>query len=703
MIHTTHIQMANGVLSLTTGELANLTESAIKAQMGGTVVLVTIATQKLPHPMRNMVPLSVHYSAPFYAAGKFPGGFNKRETKPSEQEVTEARLIDRAIRPLFPDGFDQEIQVMVECLSYDGIHEPSSFTITATSAALRLSSLPFKEAIAAVSVGEFSDTSEGRWTLNPSFQQMSHSLLDLVVAGSRNNIMMVECGAHERSEADILSALQWGHQQIRSIIDQVEAWTQSIAQPTKNVTGTPLKHELSIRQWLEAFMPALRTALSHEGKRARLKAVSALVSEIESQAKPHLEGWELSDTIEVTELFRTMQYAYCRQRILRDGQRVDGRDTKTVRPISIQTRWLPHTHGSSVFTRGETQAMVVTTLGGDRDAQSVDGIHGDLKERFMLHYSFPHYSVGECGMVGAPKRREIGHGRLARRALMPLLPHEDDFPYVIRVASKIASCNGSSSMATVCGASLALFDAGVPMKAPVAGIAMGLITEGDQYVVLSDILGDEDAYGDMDFKVAGTSKGITALQMDIKVDGVSEEILAQALTQAREGRLHILEQMNAALAQPRPEVSEHAPKVIIFNIKTDKIREVIGKGGSVIKELCERYQITIDISEAGQVKIGATSGIRGEEAKQHILSIVKEAEPGEVYQGSVSKILEFGAFVTILPGKDGFLHISEISEQRIANINDHLKRGQTVRVKVLEIDAQGRVRLTMRNIDTYMA
>lgn len=695
MVNNINIKLQESILHLETGKIANQTESSVVATIGGTVLLVTVATQKPRQPIHGMLPLAVFYSAPFYAAGKFPGGFNKRETKPSDPEVIEARLIDRGIRPLFPEGFSDEIQIIVKCISYDGINEPSSVAITAASAALRLSSLPFKKPIAGVRVGEIN----GQWILNPSFEQMKESTLDLVIAGSSEDILMVECGANEYSEEKITDALFWGHAHIQKTIEQVENWTAPLRKPVKEHLVTKSDKTDEIKQWLAQFTNALSLALDNKGKIERNTALALVREQVDAAAQDKLEGWELADSSSIHEEMKTIQRSICRKRIINDNVRIDGRDATTVRPITIETGLLPSTHGSALFTRGETQALVITTLGGDRDAQIVDGIHGDLKDRFMLHYSFPHYSVGECGMIGSPKRREIGHGRLARRALMPLLPNDATFPYVIRLASEITSCNGSSSMATVCGSSLALFDAGVPLKSAVSGIAMGLVKEDDKFVVLTDILGDEDAYGDMDFKVAGTDKGITALQMDIKIDGLSRDIFEAALRQSHEGRLHILEQMNKCLPKHRPEVADNAPKVITFNIKPDKIREVIGKGGAVIKDLCERYQITIDISDAGLIKIGTTSGPRGEEAKAHILSITKEIELNEVYQGQVTKIMDFGAFISLIPGKDGFLHISEISDQRVADINEHLSRGQSVRVKVLEIDQQQRVRVTMRNLD----
>ena len=687
------IAVGNHTLSFETGKIANITESSIVARMGDTVLLVTVATQKPSHPIHGMLPLTVTYIAPFYAAGRLPGGFNKRETKPSDPEVIEARLIDRSIRPLFPNGFSDEIQIVVKCLSYDPEHEPSSFAITAVSAALRLSSLPFEKAIASVRVGEIN----GQWVLNPSAEDMKKSTLDLVIAGAEDSVLMVECGANEHTEEQIIDALFWGHSHIQQIIAQIEPWTTTEG---KTVIFNPhpshVKHE-HILMWLNNYTPHIHEALSHTGKVARNKVLDTLKSRIEEDASPHLESWSTQDMKDVMDNLKKIQRLIVRKRIIEDNMRIDGRNSTTVRPISIETGLLPRTHGSALFTRGETQALAIVTLGSDKDAQVVDGIHGDIKERFLLHYNFPPYSVGECGMMGAPKRREIGHGRLARRALSAVLPNDDAFPYVIRVVSEITACNGSSSMATVCGGSLALMDAGVPLKRPVAGVAMGLVKEEGAYTVLTDILGDEDAYGDMDFKVAGTEQGITALQMDIKVDGLSRDIMENALKQAHTGRLHILKQMDAALSTHRTNVSDNAPKVIIFTIKPDKIREVIGKGGSVIKDLCERYTVAIDINEQGQIKISAVNGQKGEEAQKHILSIVKEIEIGDTYEGQVTKIMDFGAFITLIPGKDGFLHISEISDQHVSDINEHLKRGQTVIVKVLEIDAQQRIRVSMRN------
>lgn len=696
MIYNTEIKIHDDILKLQTGKIANQAESSVVAQMGGTILLVTVATQKASQSSHGMLPLSVFYSAPFYAAGKFPGGFNKRESKPSDNEVIEARLIDRSIRPLFPDWFRDEIQIVVKCLSYDGSHEPSSFAITAVSAALGLSSLPFEKIIAGLRVGEI----DNQWKLNPTTEHMKTSSLDLVIAGSSDAILMVECGANEHTEAQITDALFWGHDHIKSIVRDIEQWVTPIKKPIVEALKTEeLSKAAEIETWLARFTSKIEDAINHNSKSTRNKNIKELEKQVAIEAQPHLETWELVDTAAVINILTKMRYKICREQILKHGKRVDGRDSKTVRNINIETGILPGTHGSALFSRGETQALVIATLGSDKDAQSADGIHGDVKERFMLHYNFPPYSVGECGMIGAPKRREIGHGRLARRAIAPLLPNEAESPYVIRLVSEITSCNGSSSMATVCGSSLALFDAGIALKKPVAGIAMGLIKEESSYVVLSDILGDEDAYGDMDFKVAGTETGITALQMDIKIDGLSREIIEKVLSQSNTGRMHILSQMNSSLNTHRDTIAENAPKVITFSIKPDKIREVIGKGGSVIKELCEKYQISIDISEGGQVKISATNSSKGEEAKKHILSITKDIEINAIYTGQISKIMDFGAFVTLMPGKDAFLHISEISEQRISNISDHLQRGQSITIKVLEIDAQNRIRVTMKNIE----
>jgi polyribonucleotide nucleotidyltransferase len=660
--------------------------------MGDTVVLVTAVGQKTAVAGRDFFPLTVNYQERTYAAGKIPGGYFKREGRPTEKETLTSRLIDRPLRPLFPKGFFNEVQVIATVVSLDKEIDPDIPAIIGASAALALSGLPFNGPIGAARVGYI----DGKFVLNPRLSQMAVSQLDLVVAGTEGAVLMVESDARELSEAVMLDGVLFGHQQQQAVIRTIrELVAEAGAQPWEWRPAEE-NRDLTARVQAEAAADVAAAYQIQEktARQARLAEIRAAV--VGRLASSEESGWSED---EVKGAIGKIEKKTVRERILAGQPRIDGRDTRTVRPISIRVGLLPRAHGSALFTRGETQALVVTTLGTGRDAQIIDAIEGERKEPFMFHYNFPPYSVGETGMVGSPKRREIGHGRLAKRGVAAVLPDMDNFPYVIRVVSEITESNGSSSMASVCGSSLALMDAGIPVKAPVAGIAMGLIKEGDRSAVLTDILGDEDHLGDMDFKVAGTANGVTALQMDIKIDGITREIMQVALGQAREGRLHILEQMNRVIAQPRADISQHAPRIVTMKIHPDKIRDVIGKGGSTIRALTEETGTSIDISDDGTVKIASVDQTASDEAVRRIRQLTAEVQVGTVYEGRVSKLMDFGAFVTILPGKDGLVHISQISNERVDNVSDKLSEGKIVKVKVLEIDKQGRIRLSMKEVE----
>ncbi len=676
-------------LTLETGRMARQADGAVLVSIGETVVLVTAVGRREVKPGQDFFPLTVNYQEKTYAAGKIPGGFFKREGRPSEKETLTSRLIDRPIRPLFPKGFMNEVQVIATVLSVDRDNDPDIAAMVGASAALALSGIPFSGPIGVARVGLVN----GQLILNPSYQQLAQSQMDLVVAGTRHAVLMVESEASELAEETMLEAVMFGHAQIQPIIRLIEELAAEAGKPRWAWQAAPVDEALQA-QLTERAAPALREAYTLQEKQARSKRLeeirAAMVAEF-AEGDAHR-----ADT--VANLVKKVETAIVRGRVLDVAPRMDGRDTHTVRPISIEAGILPRTHGSALFTRGETQALVVATLGTKGDEQIIDALQGETRDRFLLHYNFPPFSTGETGMVGSPKRREIGHGRLAKRAIAAVLPTAAQFPYSLRVVSEILESNGSSSMASVCGASLALMDAGVPLKAPVAGVAMGLIKDGDRFAVLTDILGDEDHLGDMDFKVAGTEQGITALQMDIKIDGITREIMAQALKQALAGRLHILGLMKGVLAEARSGLSDYAPRIITLHINPERIRDVIGPGGKVIRALTEETGTSIDIQDDGTVTIASVDGEAGMTARRRIELLTADVEVGMIYDGKVAKIMDFGAFVTILPGRDGLLHISQISSERVNDVHDHLKEGQAVRVKVLEVDRQGKVKLSMKDV-----
>jgi len=679
-------------VTLETGELARQADAAVKVAMGDTVVLVTAVAQQQPQAGRDFLPLTVNYVEKTYAAGRIPGGFFKREGRPTEKETLTSRLIDRPIRPLFPDAFYNDVQVVATVLSVDPEIDPDIAAMLGASAALTLSGVPFSGPIGAARVGYRS----GEYLLNPTARDLTDSALDLVVAGTEQAVLMVESEAQSLSEDVMLGAVVFGHRQMQTAIRAIRELVAEAGKPRWNWRPAAENAELasSVALHAQAALSQAYTITEKLQRRTRIQEIKAQT--LSALAAGEATKWS-GEQVE-GQLFR-LESSIVRQRILNGEPRIDGRDARTVRPISVKVGLLPRTHGSALFTRGETQALVTTTLGTTRDAQIIDGLEGERREPFMLHYNFPPFSVGETGMMGSPKRREIGHGNLARRGVSAVMPDMAKFPYVIRVVSEILESNGSSSMASVCGTSLSLMDAGVPIKAPVAGVAMGLVLEGSRFKVLTDILGDEDHLGDMDFKVAGTKDGVTALQMDIKVEGVTPEIMRIALEQAREGRLHILGEMNQVLGEPRAQMSEWAPSIITLKIDPEKIRDVIGKGGAVIRQITEETGTTIDIESDGTVKIASVSGAAGREAQRRIELITADVEVGRIYEGRVARLMDFGAFVTILPGRDGLVHISQISDERVERVSDKLKEGDLIRVKVLEVDRQGRIRLSMRNVD----
>jgi polyribonucleotide nucleotidyltransferase len=631
----------------------------------------------------------VDYQERTYAAGKIPGGFFKREGRPSEKEILTSRLIDRPIRPLFPDGFYNEVQVIATVMSSNSEVDSDIAAMIGASAALAISGIPFGGPIGAARVGYL----DGHYVLNPTATELKTSQLNLVVAGTQQAVLMVESEANELPEDVMLGAVVYGHQQMRAVIDMINELADEAGKPLWD-WAPPAKNEDLINRLLQIAEADLRDAYRIKQKRARSERVDEIRSRVLEALVPAGSGSEFEN--QVKSEFSNLEARIVRVQILDGEPRIDGRDTRTVRPITIRTGVLPRAHGTALFTRGETQALVTATLGTSRDEQIIDALQGEYRERFMLHYNFPPYATGETGRVGSPKRREIGHGRLAKRALLAVLPTPEEFGYSLRVVSEITESNGSSSMASVCGGCLALMDAGVPMKAHVAGIAMGLIKEGNRFAVLSDILGDEDHLGDMDFKVAGTERGVTALQMDIKITGITKEIMHAALLQAREGRMHILEKMKSAIETPRTELSAFAPRMITIKIKPDKIRDVIGKGGAVIRAITEETGTTIDIQDDGTVTIASVSSEGGEAAKRRIEELTADVEVGKIYEGTVLKLLDFGAIVSVLPGRDGLLHISQIANERVNAVADYLKEGQAVRVKVLEADEKGRLRLSMK-------
>ncbi len=678
-------------VTIETGEMARQANGAVLVTMDATVVLVTAVAAKKAIPGRDFFPLTVNYQEKTYAAGRIPGGFFRREGRPSERETLTSRLIDRPIRPLFPDGFINEVQVVATVLSLNPEVPADVPSLLGASAALCIAGVPFKGPIGAARVGYHN----GQYLLNPLRADLATSQLDLVVAGTAQAVLMVESEAQGLSEEVMLGAVVFGHEQMQVAIKAIRELAAEAGKPKwdwkPEADNNPLAE--AVAKSSEGALEKAYLITEKQQRYARIgeikaEAIAALASGESAQFKPDQIG---------DEFFR-LESRIVRNRILAGQPRIDGRDHKTVRPITVKVGTLPRTHGSALFTRGETQALVTTTLGTTRDAQIIDALEGERREPFMLHYNFPPFSVGETGMMGSPKRREIGHGNLARRGVAAVMPEMGTFPYVIRVVSEILESNGSSSMASVCGTSLALMDAGVPIKAPVAGVAMGLVLESGKFQVLTDILGDEDHLGDMDFKVAGTKDGITALQMDIKVEGITPEIMRVALTQAREGRLHILQEMAKVISTPRTTMSEWAPSIITMRIDPEKIRDVIGKGGAVIRQITEETGTTIDIENDGTVKIASVQGAAGREAQRRIELITADVEVGRIYEGRVVKLMDFGAFVTILPGRDGLVHISQISEERVERVADKLKEGDQVRVKVLEVDRQGRVRLSMRDI-----
>ena len=683
-------QYGNHEVKLETGRIARQASGAILSSMGDTVVLCTAVGRAGGEP-RDFFPLTVDYQERTYAAGKIPGGFFKREGRPSEKETLVSRLIDRPIRPLFPKGFSNEVQIICTVMSLDPEIDPDIPALLGASAALAISGLPFAGPIGAARVGYV----EQDYVLNPSLSTLKESKLDLVVAGTKSSVLMVESEAKVLAEDVMLGAVNYGHEQMGVAIDAIAELASKAGVGTFEWTEAKINEELSqvIVQKFETQIGEAYGILNKLERRDKLKEIREDIRLMVGS----MDDVEVSEN-DVANIIDKLEHDVVRSSVLSGNKRIDGRSKEDVRPIFSEVDVMPRTHGSALFTRGETQALVVTSLGTERDSQIIDAIEGERRESFMLHYNFPPFCVGETGRVGTPKRREIGHGRLAKRGIQAVMPDMNSFPYVIRVVSEITESNGSSSMASICGTSMSLMNAGVPVTAPVAGIAMGLIKEGNDYVVLSDIMGDEDHLGDMDFKVAGTSEGVTALQMDIKIDGITSEIMEVALAQARDGRLHILNEMNKVISSPRDEMSEHAPRIITFRIPTDKIRDVIGKGGATIRQITEETGATVDIDDDGTIKIASVDNAAGQAARTRVEAITADIEVGTVYEGKVQKLMDFGAFVNILPGKDGLVHISQISEERVENVSDKLSEGDRVKVKVLEVDKQGRIRLSMKAV-----
>ncbi len=685
---TKTFQWGSHTVTMETGEIARQSNGAVLLDMDGTVVLATVVAKTEGKAGQDFFPLTVDYLEKAYAAGKIPGSFFKREGRPSEFETLTSRLIDRPIRPLFPDGFFNEVQVVIHTLSLNPEVDADIAALIATSAALSISGIPFSGPIGAARVGYIN----GAYVLNPGQTARKESALDLVVAGTEAAVLMVESEAKQLSEDIMLGAVVFGHEQGNIAINAIHDLVRDAGKPVWDWKA-PAKDETLIAKVQALAGDKLRAAYQIRNKQARTQACRGAYADVMSALKA--EGAAF-DSVKVEGMLFDIEAGLVRSQILAGEPRIDGRDTRTVRAIEIRNGVLPRTHGSALFTRGETQALVVTTLGTERDAQRIDALSGDYEDRFMLHYNMPPFATGETGRVGSPKRREIGHGRLAKRALIAVLPTKEEFPYTMRVVSEITESNGSSSMASVCGGCLSLMDAGVPMKAHVAGIAMGLIKDGNRFAVLTDILGDEDHLGDMDFKVAGTTNGITALQMDIKIQGITKEIMQVALAQAKEARMHILGKMQEAMAEAKTEVSNFAPRLFTMKINPDKIRDVIGKGGSVIRALTEETGTQINIDEDGTITIASADPAKAEEAKRRIQQITAEVEIGKVYEGPVTKILDFGALINLLPGKDGLLHISQIAHERVEKVTDYLSEGQIVKVKVLETDEKGRVKLSMK-------
>ncbi|AVH91383.1 MULTISPECIES: polyribonucleotide nucleotidyltransferase [Stenotrophomonas] len=690
---TKTFQYGKHTVTLETGEVARQASGAVIVKMDDTVLLVTAVAAKSAREGQDFFPLTVDYQEKFYAGGRIPGGFFKREGRATEKETLISRLIDRPIRPLFPEDYKNEVQIIATVMSLNPDVDGDIPALIGASAALALAGTPFMGPIGAAKVGY----KNGEYILNPTVSELADSQLELVVAGTSNAVLMVESEAALLSEEVMLGAVTFGHREMQKVINAINELT--VEAGTKPSTWeAPAKNDALISALKEAIGPRLGEAFQVRDKLQRRDAISAIKKDVfETLAgRVAAEGW---NPAELSKEFGELEYRTMRDSVLDTKVRIDGRALDTVRPIAVKTGVLPRTHGSSLFTRGETQAIVTITLGTARDGQVIDAVAGEYKENFLFHYNFPPFSVGECGRMMGPKRREIGHGRLAKRGVLAVMPSLEAFPYTIRVVSEITESNGSSSMASVCGSSLALMDAGVPVKAPVAGIAMGLVKEGERFVVLSDILGDEDHLGDMDFKVAGTAEGISALQMDIKIEGITEEIMKQALQQAKAGRLHILGEMAHGLTAPREELSDYAPRLLTIKIHPDKIREVIGKGGSTIQAITKETGTQIDIQDDGTIVIASVNAIAAQAAKARIEQITSDVEPGRIYEGKVAKIMDFGAFVTILPGKDGLVHVSQISSDRVEKVGDVLKEGDVVKVKVLEVDKQGRIRLSMKAVE----
>ena len=690
---TKTFQYGKHTVTLETGEVARQASGAVIVKMDDTVLLVTAVAAKSAREGQDFFPLTVDYQEKFYAGGRIPGGFFKREGRATEKETLISRLIDRPIRPLFPEDYKNEVQIIATVMSLNPDVDGDIPALIGASAALALAGTPFMGPIGAAKVGY----KNGEYILNPTVSELADSQLELVVAGTSNAVLMVESEAALLSEEVMLGAVTFGHREMQKVINAINELT--VEAGTKPSTWeAPAKNDALISALKEAIGPRLGEAFQVRDKLQRRDAISAIKKDVVETLAGRVaaEGW---NPAELSKEFGELEYRTMRDSVLDTKVRIDGRALDTVRPIAVKTGVLPRTHGSSLFTRGETQAIVTITLGTARDGQVIDAVAGEYKENFLFHYNFPPFSVGECGRMMGPKRREIGHGRLAKRGVLAVMPSLESFPYTIRVVSEITESNGSSSMASVCGSSLALMDAGVPVKAPVAGIAMGLVKEGERFVVLSDILGDEDHLGDMDFKVAGTAEGISALQMDIKIEGITEEIMKQALQQAKAGRLHILGEMAHGLTAPRSELSDYAPRLLTIKIHPDKIREVIGKGGSTIQAITKETGTQIDIQDDGTIVIASVNAIAAQAAKARIEQITSDVEPGRIYEGKVAKIMDFGAFVTILPGKDGLVHVSQISSDRVEKVGDVLKEGDVVKVKVLEVDKQGRIRLSMKAVE----
>lgn len=684
-------QYGEHAVTLETGKIARQATGSVILKSGEMVLLATVVGKKQAKEGVDFFPLTVNYQEKSYAAGQIPGSFFKREGRPGEHETLISRLIDRPIRPLFPEGFKNEVQIIITVLSYDPEIQTDVMSIIAASAALAVSGIPFDGPVGAARVGY----KDGEYVLNPSEEAVKESQLNLVVAGTQSAVLMVESEAEQLTEEVMLGAVMFGHQHMQVAINAINDLAKAGGKGRWDWTAAPVNEALNAKVE-ETSRAALEAAYQEQDKPARVEKINAARDAMQAAL---VEAGMEEFAEKANHIFHDIEKDIVRKRIIANEPRIDGRDRVTVRPITPEVHWLPRSHGSAVFTRGETQALVTTTLGTDRDAQMKDQLSGMIRDKFMLHYNFPPYSVGETGMMGSPKRREIGHGYLAKRAIAAVLPDMETTPYTIRVVSEITESNGSSSMATVCGASLALMDAGIEIKAPVAGIAMGLIKEGDDFAVLTDILGDEDHLGDMDFKVAGSSDGVTALQMDIKIQGITEDIMKQALAQAKDARLHILGIMNQVIDKPRTDLSSNAPRIITMQIKADKIREVIGKGGATIRQLTEETNTQVDLTDEGLVTIAAQNADDAEACKAKIEDLVADVEVGAIYEGPIVKMMDFGAFVSLLPGKQGMVHVSQIMEERVENIHDFLEEGQIVRVKVTEIDRQGRVRLSMKEIE----